>query len=88
LNEIILHNNCSITKTQWPKFDENLIIENKINLPIQINGKLKHVILVDRNATKDEIIQLVLNEQKITQLINGKYSKIIYIPGKIINIIS
>lgn len=81
--EIIFKDN--IINEEWPKFDENYLIRDKINLPIQINGKMKKTISVSKDATQDEVINLIKNTYP--ELISDKIKRIIYIQGKIINII-
>lgn len=81
--EIIFKDN--IINEEWPKFDENYLIRDKINLPIQINGKMKKTISVSKDATQDEVINLIKNTYP--ELISDEIKRIIYIQGKIINII-
>lgn len=81
--EIIFKDN--IINEEWPKFDENYLIRDNINLPIQINGKMKKTISVSKDATQDEVINLIKNTYP--ELISDKIKRIIYIQGKIINII-
>lgn len=81
--EIIFKDN--IINEEWPKFDENYLIRDNINLPIQINGKMKKTISVSKDATQDEVINLIKNTYP--ELISDEIKRIIYIQGKIINII-
>ena len=81
--EIIFKEN--IIDAKWPKFDENYLIRDEINLPIQINGKMKKTLSVSKDATQDEVINFIKNTYP--ELICGEIKKIIYIQGKIINII-
>ena len=81
--EIIFKKN--IIDAEWPKFDENYLVRDKINLPIQINGKMKKTISISKNATQDEVINLIKNTYP--KLIYGEIKRIIYVQGKIINII-
>ena len=75
----------NITDDTWPKYDEKYLERDEINLPVQINGKMKKTISISKEATE----QLVLDSIKTTypELINGEIVKVIYIPGKIVNII-
>ena len=81
--ELIFKKN--IIDAEWPKFDENYLVRDKINLPIQINGKMKKTISISKNATQDEVINLIKNTYP--KLIYGEIKRIIYVQGKIINII-
>jgi len=75
----------NIIDDTWPSFNENYLERDEINLPVQINGKMKKTISISKEATE----QLVLDSIKTTypELINGEIVKVIYIPGKIVNII-
>ena len=72
------HNN-TIAYESWPTYDESKMIETSIEIPIQVNGKLRAKITVDVNCSREEIEKTYLN--------NGEYKKIIYIPNKIFNIV-
>ena len=82
--EIIFGKN--IIDDEWPKYNEKYLSRNEINLPIQINGKMKKTILVDSNIEdENEIIKMIRSEYP--DLIKNDIKKVIYIKGKIINII-
>ena len=69
----------------WPKYDEKYLIEDEIEVPIQVNGKLRGKVKVSRTASEDEIKEKALDEVK-DYVANG-VKKIIYIPGRIFNIV-
>lgn len=78
----------SIHKSAWPKADESLIVADTVEVPVQVNGKVRAVLQVaDRNAPKEEIEKLALADAKIQEYVNGKEYKLIYVPGKIVNFI-
>lgn len=71
----------------WPKFDPALLIEDTIELPIQVNGKLRDLITVPTNATPQEIEKLALASEKLKSFLEGKtIKKVIVVPKKIVNI--
>ncbi len=76
----------SIFKCTWPVYDENKMIKNTIKLPIQVNGKMRNSIEVDRNTPKDEILQLA-KEQVKNNLKDVTIVKEIYVPNRIINFV-
>ncbi len=76
----------SIFKCTWPVYDENKMIKNTIKLPIQVNGKMRNSIEVDRNTPKDEILQLA-KEQVKNNLKDLTIVKEIYVPNRIINFV-
>ena len=81
--EIIFNKN--ITDDTWPNYDEKYLEKDEIDLPIQINGKMKKTITVPKGIIESEVIELIKTNNP--GLITGNIIKIIYIPGRIINII-
>lgn len=77
--------NKNIIDDKWPKYDEKYLEKNEINLPIQINGKMKKTIFVSKEISQDEVMEKI--KEEYPDLIKGDIAKIIYIQGKIINII-
>ena len=78
----------SLTYAPWPKFDAALLVENEIEIPVQVNGKLRDVIKVSVTATNAEIEALALQNEKAQQFIAGKaVKKVIVVPKKLVNIV-
>ena len=78
----------TIANTKWPEYDENKTIEDKIEIPVQINGKLKATISINRDADQDEVKQAVNTNETIKNAIAGKnVVKEIYVKNKIYNIV-
>ena len=83
-----LGNEGLVSLAAWPEYDESKTVDDSIEMPIQINGKVKSVISVPVNASKDEILAMAKSDEKVAQAIDGKaLIKEIVIPGKIINIV-
>ena len=78
----------SIHLSTWPKV-EGEIIEEEVTIPVQVNGKLRDTIKIQNSKVKSqkEVEKLALNSEKIKKYLTGKPKKIIYVPGKIINLI-
>ncbi|HIT71066.1 MAG TPA: leucine--tRNA ligase [Candidatus Scatovivens faecipullorum] len=84
----ILGEKSTINETPWPKYDETKTIDDEMEIPVQINGKLKAVVLVSKEATQEEIKKVVDNNETIQNILNGKQViKEIYVKGKIYNIV-
>ena len=78
----------NLLRAPWPKFDEALAREEQIEIPVQINGKLRSVVKVDAGADEDALKDAALKDQKIAALQAGKeVVRIIVVPGKLINIV-
>lgn len=81
-----LGNNNSVFKELWPTYDLEKITTSTIKIPIQINGKVKGTIEVDKDANKEIIIQLA-KETVADKLKNLSIIKEIYVPKRIINFV-
>lgn len=82
------HNN-TITYETWPSYDETKVVDNTINLPIQINGKVKTTILVPKDSSEEYIKELIHNNDTICRNLTGKtIRKEIYVKNKIYNIVA
>ncbi len=77
-----------VSIAKWPEYDEAKCGDDVLEMPVQINGKVRSVISVAKTATKDEILALVKADEKIKAAMDGKtVVKEIVVPGKIINIV-
>ena len=77
-----------IAKTPWPSFDEAKTIDDEIEVPVQINGKLKTTVKVPKDIEQSEIDKVVEENEVIAKLLDGKtIVKKIYVKGKIYNIV-
>ncbi len=75
----------TIAFESWPQVDESALILDEIEIPIQVNGKLRGKIKVNRSASEEEI-KATAQESVKDYLVNG-VKKIIYVPGRIFNIV-
>ena len=75
----------TIANEPWPKYDEAKLVVDTVEIPIQFNGKLRAKITVNKSASEEEIKQTALEEVK--SYVENGYKKIIYIPGRIFNIV-
>ncbi len=80
-----LGHNGTIAYEVWPTYDESKLVVDIIEIPIQVNGKLRGKIVMKKSASEEEIKKSALEEVK-NYVING-YKKIIYVPGRIFNIV-
>jgi len=78
----------SLLKAPWPKFDPALAKEDEIEIPVQVNGKLRSVVVVPAGSSEETIREAALADAKIEALIAGKQIvKKIVVPGKLVNIV-
>ncbi|MBI2423316.1 MAG: leucine--tRNA ligase [Candidatus Hydrogenedentes bacterium] len=72
----------------WPVFDEKYLVEDTIDVPVQINGKLRAVVTVATGATKEEILALAKGDDKVKGYLEGlQLVKEIYVPNKLVNLV-
>jgi leucyl-tRNA synthetase len=78
----------SLTYAPWPAFDPALLVETDMELPVQVNGKLRDVIRMPVDATAAEIEAAALKAEKAQQFIVGKtVKKVIVVPRKMVNVV-
>jgi leucyl-tRNA synthetase len=78
----------NLLKAPWPKYDPALAAEDKIEIPVQVNGKLRSVVVVSAGSSEDQIKQAALADEKVRAAIAGKQVvKIIVVPQKLVNIV-
>ena len=75
----------SIFHAQWPAHDEELMKDDEIEVPVQINGKTKAVISIPAEISKEDAI--AEGKKAVADKISGNIIKEIYVPKKIINIV-
>ena len=72
----------------WPAYDPALLIEDEIELPVQVNGKLRDKIVVKKDAVAADIEAIAQAAPKVAEAIAGKsIKKIIVVPGRLVNIV-
>ncbi len=77
-----------ISLAQWPVYDEAKMVDDTVEMPVQINGKVKGVITVAKTADKDSVLAIARADEKVAAAIEGKtVVKEIVVPGKIVNIV-
>lgn len=75
-------------ETSWPKYDEEKTIDDVVEIPVQLNGKVKGQIVIPVDATADMVKEQFRNDAKLMSLVEGKnVVKEIYVPGRIYNIV-
>ncbi len=75
-------------ETTWPEYDEEKTIDKVIDLPVQVNGKVRGTITIALDEQQEVIQDMVKEVPSIMKFIDGKtIVKVIYVPGKIYNIV-
>ena len=84
----LLGNSESLAYKSWPKFDEALTKSKQIEIPLQVNGKLRAKLTVPADVSKDELEKLAMQDERIQELTSGKnIVKTIVVPGRLFNVV-
>ncbi len=78
----------NLLKAPWPQYDAALAKEEELEIPVQIDGKLRGRVVVPADAMEKSILDAALADEKVKSAIAGKsIVKTIYVPGKLLNIV-
>jgi len=78
----------SIFNSDWPSYDEKLIEEEVVTIVIQINGKIRGEIVVEKDASEAKVREESMKIEKIKSYIEGKkIKKVIYVKGRLLSIV-
>jgi len=84
-----LGRNEPLLRTPWPAYDDDLAAEEELEIPVQVNGKLRGRIRVAVDAPEDEIQRLALADEKVKQHLDSKQVvKVIIVPQKLVNVVA
>ena len=79
----------SLAGTRWPDFEEQYTRDDMMEVPVQINGRLRARLLASSSASREELEQAALSDPKIRKhLENSAIRKVIVVPGKLVNIVA
>ncbi|TFB13805.1 leucine--tRNA ligase [Filobacillus milosensis] len=79
----------TIAYQEWPTFDECKLVEDQVEVVLQVMGKVRGRAKVPKEASKDELEELALNDERVQEWIEGKtIRKVIVVPGKLVNIVA
>ncbi|OQR11022.1 leucine--tRNA ligase [Ligilactobacillus salivarius] len=78
----------SIAYAKWPTYDESKLVEDVVEIVVQINGKVRQHLQVSKDASREELQALALNDERIKQeLVDKEVKKVIAVPGKLVSIV-
>ena len=77
-----------IFEQTWPKYDEAKTIDDEVEMPIQINGKVRATLMIPKDAKFEDFKEELYNNESVKKFVEGKtIVKEIFVPGKICNIV-
>jgi leucyl-tRNA synthetase len=83
-----LGHQASIAYEPWPTYDPNLTREDTVEVPVQINGKVRSRIVIAADAAREEMERAARSDAKIQTALEGKsVKKVIVVPAKLVNLV-
>ncbi|MEM9044123.1 MAG: leucine--tRNA ligase [Pseudomonadota bacterium] len=84
----LLGHSAPVVETPWPEAQEDLLSDDVIVMPVQVNGKKRAEISVPADAAKDTIEDMALTDASVQRFMDGKPpKKVIVVPGRIVNVV-
>ncbi|HMH84683.1 MAG TPA: leucine--tRNA ligase [Gemmatimonadaceae bacterium] len=77
----------SVFDSAWPSFDPRLALEDSIELVVQVNGKVRGKITVARDISEQEAMVVALADPTVSRFTTGDPRKVIFVPGRLLNIV-
>lgn len=82
------HTGCIAAEGVWPTFNPTYLVENTVNYPISINGKVRAKLDIAAQATPKEVEEIVMKDDIVVKWLEGNTpKKVIVVPGRIVNIV-
>ena len=88
LYERMGHKRSIFQSKDWPEYDPTMLIDDVVSIGVQINGKMRGSIEIGANATEDEALSSAQSHENVSRYLqNSKIRKVIYVPGRILNMV-
>lgn len=85
----LVGNTPSVFSEKWPLYSEDALVEDEVEMPIQINGKVRSRLKVAADISDDDLKSKVTEDQRVKESLGGKeIKKIVIVPKKMINIVA
>ncbi|MCI2254274.1 leucine--tRNA ligase [Domibacillus sp. PGB-M46] len=79
----------TVTYEAWPQFDESKLVDDEVEIVLQLNGKVKAKRMVSKDATREQLEELAMQDEQFTAELAGKtVRKVIAVPGKLVNVVA
>lgn len=78
----------TLAYARWPEYDESATKSSEVEVPIQVNGKVRGRITVPADCSKDQLQELAMQDARLQELTAGKQIvKVIVVPGRLVNVV-
>lgn len=83
-----LGNETQLDFEEWPAWDDAQIVRDTLTIVVQVNGKLRAKLDVATDTGAEEVKKLALADENVQKFVTGEPRKVIYVPGKLVNIVA
>ena len=77
----------TIAYEQWPQYEEKYLVQDTIEMPVQILGRMRGTITISVNASQDEVVEIAKQNPEISKYLTAPIKKVIFVPKRILNFI-
>lgn len=83
-----LGHDTSVQRDSWPQWDDKYLQSDDMTIVVQVNGKLRAKLLLDKSTSEDDVKQAALSDVNVAKFMGTeKPAKVIYVPGRVVNIV-
>ena len=83
----VLGETKSVFDSGWPTYDASLVEDERITIAVQVQGKTRGTVQVAKTASQDEVMAAVMADASLAKFITGTPKRIVFVPGRLINVI-
>ncbi|WP_102345227.1 leucine--tRNA ligase [Bacillus sp. Marseille-P3661] len=85
----LLGHTTTISYEAWPTYDETKLVDDEVEIVVQLNGKVRAKINIPKDASKEQMEEIAMSDEKIKEDLSGKtIRKVIAVPSKLVNIVA
>lgn len=77
----------SIFKEKWPEYDSSKVVDAEMEMPVQVNGKIRAKLKLPTGVSEDEAKAAALSDEQVKKYLTGEPKKVIFVAGKLISIV-
>jgi leucyl-tRNA synthetase len=83
----VLGGTTSVFDAGWPSYDAALVAEDLVTIAVQVNGKTRGTVSVPKTASQDDVLAAAMADVNIAKFITGPVKRVVFVPGRLINIL-
>jgi leucyl-tRNA synthetase len=83
----VLGGTTSVFDAGWPAYDESLLVEDRVTMAVQVNGKTRGTISVSTSATQDEAVAAAMLDPNVAKFVTGEVRRVIFVAGRMLNLV-